>query len=277
MAEDYALTSYSQHGEDLYVAKLLSRIPGSQLSKWCVELGAWDGLHLSNVSYFINNLDYSAVLIEKDRSKAKLLEANFPDEKVVKVNRAVTWDEINSLDSILKHSNAPSDIDFLSIDIDGMDYYIFESLRKFRPKVVCIEFNPNIPNFISYIQEPNFNLRHGSSIRAITELGESKGYCLVIVMSCNAILVRDDLIPFLPQVNVDLNQLNKIGSEPVVIWSGFDGSLLSNKKVFSTPLLTFKIDKMQPLPKHLRTFFEEYGLIQRLHLLLIRIRRRIFT
>ena len=36
-------------------------------------------------------------------------------------------------------------IDLLSIDIDGNDYHIFESLKKLRPRLIICEYNPTIP------------------------------------------------------------------------------------------------------------------------------------
>ncbi len=42
--------------------------------------------------------------------------------------------------------------DFLSIDIDGCDYHIFEQLELFTPKIICIEFNHMIPNEVEFVQ-----------------------------------------------------------------------------------------------------------------------------
>ena len=58
----------------------------------------------------------------------------------------------SSLKSLLQRHEIPFDFDFLSIDIDGADYHIWKSLGKeYRPLVVCIEFNPTIPNDIGLV------------------------------------------------------------------------------------------------------------------------------
>lgn len=56
---------------------------------------------------------------------------------------------------------------------------IWESLEDYYPKVVVIEHNPTIPNNIIYIQEKDVSIQRGSSLRALVELGKSKGYELV--------------------------------------------------------------------------------------------------
>ena len=68
----------------------------------------------------------------------------------------------NSLPEILSKHNIRKDFDFLSIDVDGTDYYIWESLeKKYNPKVVCIEFNPTIPNNIEFIQTASHKIQQG--------------------------------------------------------------------------------------------------------------------
>jgi hypothetical protein len=62
----YASDTYSQFGEDGIIAECLSRISAvAPLNKWCVEFGAWDGVHLSNTCRLIREEGYSAVLVEE--------------------------------------------------------------------------------------------------------------------------------------------------------------------------------------------------------------------
>ena len=42
---------FSQSGEDGVLEYILSKLP--KRDNWCVEFGAWDGMHLSNTYYFI--------------------------------------------------------------------------------------------------------------------------------------------------------------------------------------------------------------------------------
>ena len=64
----------------------------------------------------------------------------------------VGLDRDNCLDSPHKNKGkVPKDLDFLSIDVDGCDLHIFHSLQKYKPRVVCIEFNHFIGNDVYYI------------------------------------------------------------------------------------------------------------------------------
>ena len=38
-------------------------------------------------------------------------------------------------------SNLPKDFDFLNVDIDGNDIHLIESLKNFKPNVICVEVN----------------------------------------------------------------------------------------------------------------------------------------
>jgi hypothetical protein len=77
---------YSQFGEDGIVEYFLGKLSHAKTSDgFCVEFGAWDGIHLSNTYNLIKNRDFSGILIEGDKSKVKLLNKNIPSEKVIKL------------------------------------------------------------------------------------------------------------------------------------------------------------------------------------------------
>jgi hypothetical protein len=100
-----------------------------------------------------HNKSWSAILIEAEAERAKDLEQSIQNLGNVKTyNALVAAQGENSLDNILLKLKAPTNLDLLSIDIDGDDYYIFESLTKFTPRVVVIEYNPTIPAEINVVQ-----------------------------------------------------------------------------------------------------------------------------
>ena len=141
---DYKENVFSQAGEDGVISRVLSLIPDK--NNWCVEFGAWDGKYLSNTCNLIVNHGFSAVLIEADKKKFQKLQENFKGQvKVYAVNRYVGFGEKDNLDEILSDKPCPQDFDFLSIDIDGNDYYAWQAVSRYQPKVVIIEFNPTIP------------------------------------------------------------------------------------------------------------------------------------
>ena len=102
-----------------------------------VEFGAWDGILLSNCKKLYDN-GWSGMFIEGDNNKFKELQHNYKDDnKIITVNSMVDTDK-NKLDIILENNNI-SNVDFCSIDIDGLDLHIFNSIEKILPTVVCIE------------------------------------------------------------------------------------------------------------------------------------------
>jgi len=177
----HSSNTYSQTGEDGIIAKILSLLP--ETDRWCVEFGAWDGIHLSNVRKLILESQYNAVMIEGDASKFQLLKTNYSDNKNVHVvNAFVGFERTSSLDKILSAYEIPKNFDFLSIDIDGNDYYSWEAVDEYRPKVVCIEFNPTIPSEAHFVQSANPRINQGCSVLALEQLARSKGYQLICVL-----------------------------------------------------------------------------------------------
>src|SRR3989344_894048 len=134
----------SQHGEDVIIEAIFETI--TPTNRWCVEFGAVDGQSGSNSWNLINNHDWSAVLVESHPGYYARLKARYAaNPKVRTRNLKVSFEGRQILDKILAEAGAPKEIDLLSIDIDGADYHIWQSLKKFQPRVVIIECNLRIP------------------------------------------------------------------------------------------------------------------------------------
>ena len=119
--------------------------------------------------------DWNGLFIEGDTSRFQQLIENTKDfsKNVVCVNKFVEELGPNSLTNILKENNVKFDFELLSIDIDGFDYQIWDSLIDFRPKVVIIEINSAIPEGEEQIHNPPYL---SSSFTSMVKLGKSKGY-----------------------------------------------------------------------------------------------------
>jgi mRNA-degrading endonuclease HigB of HigAB toxin-antitoxin module len=174
MFQQFKKNIYSQDGEDGIIEEILSRFKLDELDKTCVEFGASDGITISNTYNLIKNKNYKALLIEPDRIKFNKLKKNIPNNNIIKINEFVEYEGPNKLDNILTRFNFKINFDFLSIDIDGNDYHIFDSLVKFQPKIICIEYNDQIPNEVIFIQENKKRLKQGSSALAIINLAVKK-------------------------------------------------------------------------------------------------------
>jgi hypothetical protein len=244
----------------------LFRISQVKLDKWCVEFGAWDGVYCSNTCHLIRDKGYNAVLIEGEKKKFSKLKKNFPQNNVYKVCKYINIEGTNSLDSVLAETPIPKNFDFLSIDIDGADYYVLEELNNYKPKIICIEFNPSIPNTVDFVQPKDVSIRQGSSALAINRLANNKGYKTIATTNSNLILIREDLVEFVTYKVPSLNELNNLGNSPQYLFVGYDGTILSNKKKvdFIWHGVQIPISKNQFLPSYFRIFGGDYGFFRRL-------------
>jgi hypothetical protein len=90
----------------------------------------------------------------------------------------------------------------LSIDIDGNDIHILESINVVTPRVIIVEYNGKFPPPLNVAQRYNPEHRwsgsdySGSSLVAITKIANRKGYSLVgcNIVGVNAFFVRNDLL-----------------------------------------------------------------------------------
>lgn len=263
----FAENKYSQFGEDGIISEILDRLSKHiGLDNWCVEFGAWDGVNLSNTCGLIRERGYKAVLIEGDSERVKSLIKNFPQDEVLKINKMVGLVGKNSLDHILSQTPTPSDFDVLSIDIDGCDYWILESLKSFNPKILVIEYNPTIPNSIEYVQAPDFKIKQGSSPLSIKILANAKGYDLVASTQTNLIFVDkrySELV--LPGVkNLQLDDFRDDSFWRISIFSGYDGTLLTNRPLY-LPWhdINVKASSFQAIPRLFRKYPGDFNRIKK--------------
>ncbi len=252
----------SQFGEDGIIEEIFRIIPAESQNHWCCEFGAWDGLHCSNTYNLIANKGWTGILIEANSSKFVDLKATYKgNDKAILLNEFVEFAGHNTLDVILARRNAPKDMDFLSVDIDSTDYQIFESLNVFKPKLIVIEFNPTIPDNIEYVQDADWNKKHGSSLLAMTNLAKCKGYELICVNAENAFYVNRQYFDLFGIADNSIAAL-KYYREPLQVFQLFDGTLAFHSNApqslywYSLPV---DFNKLQPLPAFVRRLNVPWG------------------
>ncbi|MDB5812092.1 MAG: hypothetical protein JWN94_4214 [Betaproteobacteria bacterium] len=213
----------SQCGEDGIIERIFEIVkPANQ---YCVEFGAWDGKYLSNCWNLVTNRDWEGCFIEGNANKFEsLLKTYSQNANVCCLNRFVGLDGESSLDNILSEIHAPENPDFVSIDVDGTDYFIWESLVKHRPRVLVIEFNPTVPNDVIFVQEKSFEVNQGCSLLALIVLGQEKGYELVCCTRWNAFFVEKALYPAFNIPNNFINNLYRPESDGR-IFHGYDSHI----------------------------------------------------
>jgi hypothetical protein len=258
----YESDTFSQFGEDGIIAECLSRISAAvPLDKWCVEFGAWDGVYLSNTCRLIREEGYSAVMVEGNLERFRELEKNHPDSRVHKIQRWISLSGEGRLEKVLSTTPLPRDFDLLSIDIDSCDWHVWNSIESYRPKIVVIEFNPTIPNCVSYVQPPDFSVRQGNSARAIDDLAHEKGYVLVAATTVNLIYVERALAdPVLGVSRPELGDLRDEAEHVALVFAGYNGEVFCTNPV-QLVWHGIKIGprRLQMLPRVLQRFRDEYS------------------
>ncbi len=184
-----ARNTYSQNGEDGVINTIFSII--GTTNKFCCEFGAWDGLHLSNTRLLIEK-GWGALLIESDKERHDQLVKNFARNKKVKSLNVLVDDEGNSLSNLFKRTQSPKNFDFISIDIDGLDYYVLKSMDV-SPRLICIEVNAGHSPLATKLLPKNVAKNNvGQPLGAFTELMAKMNYRL-LAYTGNAFFLRNDV------------------------------------------------------------------------------------
>lgn len=178
----------SQNMEDVLLAQLIELYPG--MPKTCIEFGATDGLWLSNTARLWKS-GWKALLIEPDIGNFENLMNNTKGHDCTCLRRHVAAEGPDQIDNLAARASFPEEVGILSIDVDGDDYHIFNSI-KMRPWVIIVEFNATIPPTMDVYGL--IGTRVGCSAKAIARVAAEKGYVVWAITGSNSVLVRKDLV-----------------------------------------------------------------------------------
>jgi hypothetical protein len=189
---------YSQNDEDGIVAEIFRRIGIAY--RTFVELGVETGIECNTVKLLIEG--WRGLWIEANPQSAKLIRRNFEAflaaDKLRLVESHVTAENV---DMLIGQGGMQAEIDFLSIDIDGNDYWVWKAISAIDPRVVAIEYNatlrPPMSLVVPYDPDGSWDGSnfYGASLEALVRLAAAKGYRMVgcCVAGVNAFFVRADL------------------------------------------------------------------------------------
>jgi hypothetical protein len=155
--------------------------------RFCVEFGARDGTWGLQVRELLENLQFGGLLIEGDPEMAEHLQRRFEDRPEVRAVQSFITAE--NIERLFEDGGVPAAFEFMLIDIDGNDWHVWNEIRRFRPSIVCIEYNPGHapPARFRIDYDPAFQWSgddyYGASFRTMVELASEKGYRLAHVSS----------------------------------------------------------------------------------------------
>jgi hypothetical protein len=193
----YERRVYSQNGEDGILEEILRRVGAPK--KYFVEFGVETG-EQCNCARLVLEEGWHGLFIEGFAPYFEQLRERYCSRLGVRCLQAYVSSA--NIETLLREQGVPIDLDVLSIDIDGNDYWVWKAIDRWRPRVVVIEYNASHPPGKKWVMQENRDHRwdgttyYGASLTSLTALGRQKGYTLVATNSSgvNAFFVRDDLV-----------------------------------------------------------------------------------
>ena len=192
----------SQNEEDGIIHAIFDTV--GEGSRRFVEIGA--GTNGGNSGFLASECGWSGMMLEANEDRLSKLKMHFEPLGITCLGNWVARENINDF---IRDSGCEGEIDLLSIDIDGNDYWIWEAVTACSPRLVIIEYNslfgPDRAVVVPY--DPEFD-RHrfveaaegghyyfGASLHALSRLAEQKGYRLVVTepRGVNAFFLRNDV------------------------------------------------------------------------------------
>jgi hypothetical protein len=180
-------------------------------NRFVVNIGAHDGKSFDDPCYPLFQRGYAGVAIEG--SNLPQLAANLPAPDIHKfIDCCVTPFNIAQ---VLQRASTPQCPDFFKIDIDGYDGPVLAAALEagYRPKLIQVEVNPEIPPPIEFsvLYHPkyrnqdsagNYTGFYGMSLAYAARLARAFGYHIIHLDNVtygthDAVLLRDDLAPLL--------------------------------------------------------------------------------
>ena len=204
---DYKI--FSQNGEDGIIDYLLHSLKISKPK--FIEIGVGDYKEC-NSRFFFERTSPKGLIIDNIKNFKEKVKKNV---KLWRGDLTIVEKTINTKNiiKILKDHNFYNDIDFFSLDIDGIDYWVLEKLPKNLSKIFVLEFNSNfggkkeitIPNINNFNRTKYHysNLYFGASLKALIKLMKKKNYVFLgtNLHSINAFFVQKK---YLKKINLKI-------------------------------------------------------------------------
>jgi hypothetical protein len=203
--EDTGFSLFSQHEEDGMLLFIFSLI--GTTNKKCVEVCAGNGIECNTANLIINH-KWIGLMIDghEDNIKAaKEFYSTIPSTRIWPPEIIHSWITIENINPTIKENGFEGEIDLLSLDIDGIDYWLWKAIEVISPRVIVLEFNhllgPDVSLTVPYKADFKAEFTEfgsdyaGASLQAFIKLGKEKGYRFIGANSIatNAFFIRNDI------------------------------------------------------------------------------------
>lgn len=199
---DVEFQVFSQWGEDGIIQYILRHV--SVPNRTFVEFGV-ENYREANTRWLVEGHNWSGLVIDGSQQHVDAIKSDaiYWKHRLKAVSAFVDAENINRL---ISGNGICGDVGLLSVDIDGMDYWVWKAIDVITPNIVVVEYNalfgptksvtvPYDPSFVR--QKAHYSWSYyGASLAALVGLGKTKGYAFVGSNSAgnNAFFVQSDLL-----------------------------------------------------------------------------------
>ena len=212
--------SFSNDNEDILIEKILNDINFKKNKIYFVELGTNGDLKTSNVLYFKENYNSHGVVIDHDED----YYSHFHGKPLMNMKHEFIIPE--NINKIFEKYNINYDIDLLSIQINGMDFWILYYLdfNLYNVKIICININNKLPNNneIIYKYDKHFirndNYNYGCNCFSLCKFLEKKNYYNIYnSKNCSLFLqINENTKEYITNLNKNNNENNNENIEEFI-------------------------------------------------------------
>lgn len=213
--DDAELRVFSQNGEDGILLYLFALI--GTTNKRVVEMCAGSGIDCCAANLIVHH-GWEGLLFDGQERKLRMGRRFYtknPDTRQWPPKLVSAWITAENVNELIRKQGFAGEVDLFSLDMDGVDYWVWKALDAINPRVVILEYQdilgpkrsvtvPYDANFAAVREEhgPNYC---GASLTAYTKLAREKGYRLVGSqrLGYNAFFLRNDVgEEYFPEVSV---------------------------------------------------------------------------
>lgn len=176
---------YSKNGGDGLLLHIFSKI--GVTNRTFIEMGVEQGRECNTANLSLN-FGWKGMIVDANErwmESAKNFYRERLGQNAANVKAVTCFITAENINETISQNDIFGEIDLLSIDIDGNDYWILKAINAVNPRVIVAEYNASFglkPITVKYTPDMRCqrgNLHFGASLTALTKLANSKGYILI--------------------------------------------------------------------------------------------------
>ncbi|HLP17309.1 MAG TPA: hypothetical protein VK470_13690 [Bacteroidota bacterium] len=204
--DEVEFRNFSQNGEDGLLLYIFSLIKPT--NKKVVEICAGDGIECNAANLIVHH-GWNGLLFDGDKKnieRGNRFYARCRDTFSFPPKVVQAWITKDNVNALISDNGFKGEIDLLSLDLDGNDYWILDAINVVSPRVIILEYldamGPTeavtIPYKADFVCDTSNQLGmeyYGASLPAYAKLLKKRGYRLIggLSMGLNAVFMRNDV------------------------------------------------------------------------------------